>query len=265
MGFTCKLAAVLLLVSVLGLSLTEAQRGRGRGRGRGQQGPPENRGQEQGQGQRGPGGRGPPGQGQRGPGGRGPGGRARPEGEGPLGEVFSWNQTLSSGAVVVQRVFVPENKSIVIYGSRGDRESEVMPSRTLYDFSGASGVVAFRPRGGFFPCFITDTTLTFSTVSGNAASFSQDGDNTVAYAQQYLDGTSEKLPEEATTALYEAQPELKRFCGWAGVVAAAEPGDLPAFDGPTRNVTILAYNSEVTLNVPSSIGGRERGRGRGRG
>ncbi|RUS79163.1 hypothetical protein EGW08_013071 [Elysia chlorotica] len=303
MGFSVKFVAVLLLVALVGLSFTEAQRGRGGGRGRGRgRGPPEGgnqgnqegEGQGEGQGQRGPGSRGqgqgqrgsggqgqgqgqrgPGGQGQRGPGGRGPGERGpagpggrggRPDRELPAGDLYIWNQTLSTGEVVVQRVFVPENKSVMIAGSRGDKDAGFMPGRTLYDFSGASGVVAIRPRGGFFPCFITDTTLNFDTLMGVTGLITlNETENTVAHGQENLDGTSEKLPLDATTALYEAQPELKRFCGFAGVVIAAPLGDLPPFEGETRNVTVLTYDSEVTLTVPVGIQGRGRGRGSRRG
>ncbi|GFR79010.1 hypothetical protein ElyMa_005863500, partial [Elysia marginata] len=163
------------------------------------------------------------GPGQRRPGGRGPGGRGRPDFEPPAGDRYSWNQTLSTGDVVVERVFVPENKSVLISANRGDRDAGFMPSRTLYDFSSASGVVAIRPRGGFYPCFITDTTLDFSSITNGAAAFNAN-DNTVAYGQEALDGTSEKLPIEAVMALYTAQPALKRFCGFAGVVTAAPSG-----------------------------------------
>ncbi|GFS08550.1 hypothetical protein ElyMa_006598200 [Elysia marginata] len=93
----------------------------------------------------------------------------------------------------------------------------------------------------------------------------QANDNTVAYGQEALDGTSEKLPIEAVMALYTAQPALKRFCGFAGVVTAAPSGDLPPFDGPTRNITVLTFDSEVTLTVPSNIASRGRGRGPRRG
>ena len=40
--------------------------------------------------------------------------------------------------------------------------------------------------------------------------------------------------------------------------------ELPAFDGETRDITVLTYDTEVTLTVRADAGSRHRG-GRGRG
>ncbi|RUS79164.1 hypothetical protein EGW08_013072 [Elysia chlorotica] len=268
MGFSTRSLAVLLVVALVGLSLTEARKGRGGGGGRGARHGSEEDSDSKGSSERGPGRheqgssgsdeerssgsssesheqRGSRGHEQRGHGGeghrqRGHGGESQghkgPEGPGgssemseieiPDGELYAWNQTLSTGDVVVERVFVPENKSLMVVSSRGNQEAGFVPARTLYDFSG--------PRAGT--------------------------QNATAYGQENLDGTSEKLPLDATAALYEAKPELKRFCGLGGVVIAAPLGDLPAFEGETRNITVLTYDSEVTLTVPVGIQGRH-GRG----
>ncbi|GFN92759.1 Arginine-glutamic acid dipeptide repeats protein-like [Plakobranchus ocellatus] len=139
------------------------------------------------------------------------------------------------------------NKSIAIAANRGNRDAGFSPGRTLYDFSNGAGVVAIRPRG-FYPCFLTDTVLDLDNI-GSVAGVINGSENAVAHNQITLDGTAERLEKEAVAALYEAQPSLKLFCGWAGVVTAAPLGAgetrLGAEAGRSR---LLAWNDENRLS-----------------